>query len=199
MIKRVEHLDRGDTTPSAAYAEQLREALASLCHYRGRFVLRADALEPFWHFVETMAVSRMFGIDTRLYDKVDRFVTCMGRSSLISLALRSFLSVPVEDYFDALMRGEVDYIDAAKCYFGLAATCDWIEDNRASDVRVDTALDETIRIFSAIVDKYHDLIAKVAANVYEVRHFWRVTLERCDDRFVSKRYKDIAYASVSSD
>ena len=191
---QVECFKAGGPPPSAYYADRLRAAFREVCvSYRGRRKLRRSELEPLWHFAETLATARLFGVSRELYDKIDGYVERMGRLQLLKLALRSFLTPALGDYMQALRGGKVAVKDAVLFYVRLTATYDWMEDNQAAlHVWVDRDLDDLMRKFEQVVDENHQILLQLADHQSEIRVFWRSVLARVDRRFISREYMELA-------
>jgi hypothetical protein len=165
-------------------------AYREICAFhRGRRKFRVSELEPLWHFVETLATARLFGVNRYLYDQVDAQVSLMNRGQLIRLALKCFLTPSLEIYLEALRRGSVCAHDAVMFYVRVRATLDWMEDNLILvDRSPDDGLAEMLTRFRWVVNENLNILRDLAQRLPEIRSFMRSVLARANKRFLTPNY-----------
>ncbi len=183
---KCDHLRDGGPAPSVYYAIHLRASFREVCSFCSRRSrARASELEPLWHFVETIAMARLFGVDRRLYDQIDRQITRMNRTRLVELALRSFLTPSLGEYMKALGDGAVTSRDAVMFYLRIRATYDWMLDNTVVRDCLAPELDELLIKLKQIVDEHRRLLVNLVQTHPDIRVFWREIVRRTDQSFLA--------------
>ncbi len=193
MNLRCDQFRDGGPSPSVYYSGQLVTAYRDVCAaYRGcagvRTKLHRSALEPIWHLVETMAVSRLFGAPRKLYDAIDRKIEEMDRTVLIRLALKSFLSADLDLYLRALADGSVTSRDAVLFYLRTQAAYDWISDCATA---ADHSWGEVFQLLDRLrdfVETHRQALLQMSKRCPEVRSLWRTIIQRADSRFITPDY-----------
>lgn len=186
----------GGPSPSVYYADKLQSAFREVClAYNGKRRVRRSELEPLWNFAETMATARLFGVDRRVYSDIDNHVSRMGRASLLTLSLQSFLTPALSDYMRALRGNKVFVKDAVLFYVRLTATYEWMSDNYAylQGMQHNVGLlSDLMSQFEQVVEENHRIMLQLADCHTDVRVFWRLVLSRVDRRFIDCRYTELA-------
>lgn len=175
----------GGPSPANWYADRLSEAYREICQfYKEPAGINKYRLEPLWHFCETVAMTRMFSGNRKFYDFIDKKIDRMGRSSLIKLALRAFLTPALTQYLQALRSGGVFASDAVMFYLRLRVTLEWMEDNTVIIERYVSELDTLMNKFRSIAVDNGKLLSFHAKYNPGIKKMWQEIVKKADPRFV---------------
>lgn len=187
-----EQFTDGGPAPAVYYAARLKEAFREVCaFYKGRQRVQLTELEPLWHFVETMAMARLFGVSRPLYDQIDRQIAKMNRGMLVKLALQCFLTPSLEQYLEALRSGAVLPHDAVMLYLRLRATMDWMEDNTFLVEHPVDGLDTLLLRFRQVIDENQKTLHALSRKQPEIRALWHTIVAYADRRFLTPEYTNL--------
>lgn len=173
---------------------ELIQAFRQVCSsYRSAKATRTIGdLEPVWHFVETLGLSRLFGVERSTYDRIDQHIDTMGRGALIRLAFRGFINPSVWKYVQALQTGRIAPHAASMTLLRVRAAYDWIADNILLVGDADAELYDDLEHLRVILEAHYAVVENTAKTCQETRWFWRRILQQTVPEFTSSTYAALA-------